>query len=97
MELVAGLPRQFLVVCDGERVPPFRQCIEWFVLRLCYDSHLITPHRIYQPAALDNCLRTNEDEINFIHNISDGGIKHYSARDADRSQGLVGLEAVETR
>ena len=75
--------------------PPFGQCVDWFVLRLCNDGHLITPQRIDQTATLDNCLRTNENEIDFIHDISDRGIEHHCARDADCGQDLVGLEAIK--
>jgi hypothetical protein len=54
---------------------------------------LVTPHGIDQPTTLDNCLRAHENEINFIHDISNGGIKHHCARDADCRQSLVSLEA----
>jgi len=75
----------------------FRQCIERFVFRLCDDSHLVAPNCIDQPAALDNCLRADESKINFIHDISDSGIKHYCARDADCGQDLVSLEADDVK
>ena len=97
MELVAD---RLLSVRHGAQrcvwEPPFRQCVEWFVLRLCDDGHLIAPHRVDQTTTLDNCLRTNEDEIDFIHDVSDRGIKHHRARDAGCGQDIVGLEAIKT-
>jgi len=80
---------------DARGNPPFRQCVERFVLRLCDDGHLIAPHRIDQTTTLDNCLRTNENEIDFIHDVSDRGIKHHRARDAGCGQDIVGLEAIK--
>ena len=95
MELVAGLPRQLVMECNDEWDLPFRQRIEWLVFRLCNNSHLIASQRIDQPTALDNCFRSDENEVDLIHDISDGGIEHHCARDAGCGQDLVGLKAVK--
>lgn len=58
------------------------------------DSYLATPDRVDQTTTFDNRFRADEDEIDFIHDISYGRIKNHSTRNAGCGENFIGLETI---
>lgn len=76
---------------------PFRKGIERLVSGSCNDRNLIAPHCIYEAATLNNSLRSNEDEINFVHDIGHGRIQYHGARNTSSTQPFSCLNSVTSQ
>ena len=78
MELVAD-SQKFVSVIRSISYPgyikiPLSESVERFVGCSGNDGDLIAANGVHEPTALNNSLRSNEDEIDLVHGICDCGV-----------------------